>query len=332
MLSVIRALLILLVVILAAIFTLWGCLALWFRLPGPEGLRLFVVAAFGLIGVATVIAQFTAARLRFLAVFGPALAGILVWWSTIDPPTEGNWSPDVARQVTGSLNGEILTLTNVRNFQWRAAADFTQAWETRSYDLSTLTGVDLFMSYWSGPAIAHMVVSFGFENGEYLAWSVEVRREVNSGFSPLADAFKTHTLVLVAADERDVVGTRTNIRGEDVQLYRIKADLDDERQLLLKYVSAANQMAEQPQWYNSVTANCTTVVMELIRTVIADVPLDWRVFVNGYLPGYVYDRGVVDTKLSLEDLIEASKITARAQQIGITPEFSAQIRQGIPAP
>lgn len=320
------------IALLLAILALWGSLALWFRLPAPETIRLGAAVIFGLLGAGTVIALFTARRQRALAVFSLAFLGLVLWWSTIAPPATGNWSPDVSRQVTGTIDGDRLTLRDVRNFAWRTGDEFTEAWETRSYDLGQLQSLDLFMSYWGNPALAHMIISFGFGNDEFLAWSVEVRREIGSGFSPVADFFKTHTLSVVAADERDVVGVRSNIRGEDVQLYRLRTKPAAARALLEQYVRDANALAVQPTFYNSIFTNCTTVVFSMIRTVMGEVPLDWRIIVNGYLPEYAYDRGVVDTRLPLSDLRHLGDIGARAKAAGLTNGFPAAIRQGVPTP
>jgi Domain of unknown function (DUF4105) len=321
-------------VLLGLLITLtscWAVLALWYRLPFSEVTRGAFAAGFAVLGTAVILGLFRTRRLRALATYCLALATVLTWWVSLTPPHAGNWSPDVARQVTGELKGSTLTLTDVRNFTWRSPEDFDAHWEVRHYDLEQLETVDLFMSYWSGKMIAHMIVSFGFSDGEHIAWSVEVRRQVGGGFSPVADMFKTNTLAIVAADERDLIGTRTNARGEDVQLFRIRTSPQKARALLLQYVEAANRLAQQPQWYNSVFTNCTTVVFQMIRTIVDEVPLDWRVMANGYLPEYAYEAGVLDMRLPLPELIETARITARARAQGIGSDFSTLIRAGIPS-
>ena len=319
-------------VVLVAGLTVWSGLALWFRLPMVETARMIAAGGVGLLGLTTLAAQFGKRPTRSLAMFAFAMALIFMWWASIKPPADGNWAPDVARQVTGEIDGDILTLNDVRAFEWRSEDDKTQNWVQRSYDLSTLNGVDLFLSHWDGPEIAHFIVSFGFQDGRYLAWSVEVRREVDGGFSPLADFFKTNTLVLVAAEERDVVGVRSNIRGEDVQLYRLNTSPLVARTLLEEYVRDANMLAAQPQFYNSVTTNCTTTVFRMVRAIGVNIPLDWRLILNGYLPDFAYDQGALDTRVPMEELRALSHIDERAQAVGLTEGYSKAIRVGVPTP
>ncbi|WP_182564411.1 Lnb N-terminal periplasmic domain-containing protein [Rhizobium leguminosarum] len=328
----VRAIVIAVLVLLVAFASAWASLALWYRLPLPEVGRQAGAILFGLFGASVVVALFGRRRFRAVLSFASAFVLVLVWWSTIEPPTNGVWAPDVARQVTGEFDGDLLTLTNVRDFEWRSATDFTERWTTRSYDLNKLKSVDMFMSYWSGPTIAHVIMSFGFDDGHYLAWSIEVRRLSGGSFSPLADLFKSSPLVILAADERDVIGLRSNFRGEDVQIYRLKMSPAAARLLLREYVSDANALAGTPVFYNSLTTNCTTTIVKMMRVAGDAVPTDWRLIVNGYLPEYAYDRGALDISVPLSQLRSAAHIAARAHEDGVSPVFSQAIRVGVPSP
>jgi Domain of unknown function (DUF4105) len=319
--------------LIVALLTVWTALAFWFRLPAPELARGLAAGLFALYGLATMVALFGRLRFRAVLLFAAAFGAVLTWWSTIKPPADADWAPDVARQVTGTIDGDALTLTGVRNFEWRSNTDFTERWETRSYDLSKLKSLDLFMSYWAGPNMAHVIMSFGFEGGDYLAWSVEVRRRKDGQFSPVADFFRSNPLVIIAADERDVVGVRSNVRGEDVQLYRLRTPPERARKLLLEYVVDANALSTTPRFYNSIMTNCTTAVVKMMRAVGAVIPLDWRLIVNGYLPDFAYDRGALDTRLPLSELRARSHIDSRANAAGLaSPDFSRVIRVGVPSP
>ncbi|WP_027232107.1 DUF4105 domain-containing protein [Phyllobacterium sp. UNC302MFCol5.2] len=318
-----------LVIVLA---TAWAALALWYRLPGPEYLRALAGCVFAILGIVAIIAMFTRRMFRGLATFLIAFAALLLWWSTIRPPAQADWAPEVSRQVTGTMDGNVLTLTNVREFEWRGKTDFVERWSTRSYDLSKLQTADLFMSYWGNPNIAHVIMSFGFEQDQYVAWSIEVKRRVGGAFSPIADLFKSDPLVIIAADERDVIGVRSNFRGEDVQIYRLRAGPAAARALLLEYVADANALSTSPEFYNSITTNCTTTVVKMMRAVGDVVPFDWRLIVNGYLPEYAYVHGALDKSYSLADLRARAHIDERANAAGLSQDFSRLIRVGVPSP
>jgi hypothetical protein len=321
-------------IVVIAPISAWSAMALWFRLPSPEVLRASAAILFCILGFVTIAALFMrlSRSLVALAVFAIAFGGLLTWWSTITPPLDGDWAPDVARQTTGTVKRGILTLSDVRDFDWRTDKDFTERWDKRSYDLSKLKTLDLFLAYWGGPEMAHVIMSFGFEDGDHLAWSVEVRREKTGVFSPIADAFKNHTLVYLATTERDSVRLRTNVRGEDVRLYRLNTPPDQARALLTEYVVESTALAEHPKWYNSITANCATVVFKLVRAAGSTLPFDWRLVINGFLPGYLYDHGAVVTTMPLSELMERARVSPQAKAADQSPDFSEAIRVGVPSP
>jgi hypothetical protein len=281
----------------------WSAMALWFRFPGPDWARAAAAGLFVVFGLGTAIALFGRRRAMAAAAFALAFAALIVWWSTIRPPADGDWARDVAQQTTGTVDGDILTLSDVREFEWVSDTDFLERWSKRSYDLSKLKTLDLFLSYWAGPQMAHV-----------------------------ADAFKSHTIVYLATAERDTVRLRSNVRGEDVRLYRLRTPPEGARALLLQYVAEANALAEEPAFYNSMTTNCTTAIVKLIRAAGGTLPFDWRLIVNGYLPGYLYDQGAVVTTIPLSELMERARIDDRARAADQSPDFSRLIRIGVPSP
>ncbi len=331
MIRVLRFLVVMLIAMVVLGFTAWGAAALWFRAPGSDMVQSALSGSFALLGSSSVVIWLWQRRIETQIPFVIASVALIIWWSSLQPPSQGNWSPDVARQVTGSINGDILTLDGVRNFDWRSDGSFDENWETKAYDLSKLETTDLFLSYWAGPEMAHFILSFGFSDGQYLAWSIEVRRQADGAFSPVADAFKENPIVIVAATELDVVGLRTNIRKEDVQLFRLGPDPDVARELLEEYVRDANILAAEPHWYNSIATNCTTVVVKMMRAIGNGPPLDWRIIVNGYLPEYGYDRGSLNTEYTIEELRALGSISSKGQAFGLRAGYSNAIRQNVPA-
>ena len=310
----------------------WCSIAIWYRYPGGEAVRGLLAAAGLAFAVVVVACLATTRRWLALAVYAASFALFLAWWTTITPTNDRNWTPDVARTVTATIDGDRLVVKNVRNFTWRSDTDFDQRWEQRTYNLSRLTNVDLIMSYWMGEAIAHTIVSFGFDDGARLAFSIETRKEIGEGYSSVAGFFKQFELAVVAGDERDVVRVRSNVRGEDVRIYRLRMTPANARVLLREYVEEANDLAREPRFYNTLTANCTNLVFDMVRVIHPGLPLDIRVLLSGYLPNYAYDLGATDTSVAFERLRETAKIHDKAVQADADPLFSARIREGIPVP
>src|SRR3954453_5534486 len=291
---------------------IWCSFAIWDRCGVGEPGRGFLSGATVVFALVVVAAIATPRRWLALAVYAASFALFLAWWATITPTNDRNWTPDVARAVTATIDGDRLVVENVRNFAWRSDSDFDQRWEQRTYNLSHLTDVDLIMSYWAGEAIAHTIVSFGFDDGAKLAFSIETRKESGESYSSIAGFFKQYELAIVAADERDVVRVRSNVRGEDVRIYRLRMTPEDRRRLLREYVEEVNDLARTPRFYNTLTANCTTLVFDIVKVIHPGLKMDPRVILSGYLPDYAYDLGALDTSISFDTLRELSKIHDKA--------------------
>ncbi len=200
---------------------IWGALALWYQVPGGHALQTLGVTLWALLSSAMLVALWQGRTALGLLGFAAAFTVLLFWWQLLRPSNDHIWAADVAQMMTGTLDGNRVTLHNVRNFDWRSDSDYTQRWETRHFGLDRLNSVDMIMSYWSGPAIAHMLVSFGFDDADYVVFSVEIRPEQGESFSEIGGFFNEFELSIVAADERDVIRVRTNVRGEDDYLYHI---------------------------------------------------------------------------------------------------------------
>jgi hypothetical protein len=262
--------------------------------------------------------------------FAVVFSIVQVWWLGLEPSNDRAWIPDVARLPVATFDGDRFTLENVRNFHYRSDGDFDEIWETRTYDLSKLVGVDVFLSYWGSPMIAHTIASWEFEDGQHLAISIETRKEVGESYSAVLGFFRQYELYYVAADERDVIGVRANHRGEDVSLYRLRTPIPVARAILLDYLKSMNSLVDEPTWYNALTTNCTTTIRRHARHVGANNPFNWKILVNGYINEFFYDRGTIDNSLPFEELKRRSEITKKARSAGNALDFSRQLRVDLP--
>jgi hypothetical protein len=308
----------------------WGVLALAYQVPGGQLARRLTATLWGLFCLVLIGVIAYGALVVGVTIFVLAFGVLLLWWRRIPPSNDRDWADDVARMTTGVVTGSQVALHNVRCFDWRSTTDYDPRWETRTYDLDRLSTVDMVLSYWSMSAIAHVLVSFGFDEGDHVVFSVEIRREKTEKFSEVGGFFKEFELSVIACDERDVIRLRTNVRGEDVYLYRVNMAPAHRRALFLAYVAEANELSRKPRFYNTLSVNCTTLVYQMMRRIVGRLPLDFRLLLSGYLPGYVYRVGALDLRYPLEELRAFGRISARARRSDRSPGFSADIRAGIP--
>ena len=311
--------------------TLWGMGALYYS-PLPTPLREGLAAAFGLATAGAFLGL--AHRRRTLLGFVLVWAVLVGWWSTITPSNDRDWQPDVAVLPSATVEGDRVTLHNIRNIAYRTATDFTPRYYDKTFDLRRLESVDLIGSYWAGEAIAHIFGSFGFGGQEYVAISAEIRKARGQDYSTLKGFFKQYTLFYVVADERDVIRLRTTYRQppEDVYVYHTRVPPAQARRLFLDYVRDINRRVTQPEFYNTLTTNCTTAILFHARASGGIARYNWKILLTGYAPDYAYEIGRLDTSMPFADLKRLSHINARAQAAGDAPDFSQRIRAGLPMP
>jgi hypothetical protein len=311
----------------------WGALALYYLAPGSEGVRTALAWSFAAVGLVT-LAGLAVRRLRWWAALGFAAAFglVLVVWGSTTPSNDRDWAPEVAVLPYATIDGERVTVHNIRNFDYRSETDFTPAYYDRTFDLKRLDRVDLVAVYWMGPAIAHLFLSFGFGD-EHLAISIEVRKNRTKPYATLPGIFRQYELVYVVADERDVIRVRTNYRKdppEDVYLFGVVGDLANGRRVFLDYMRDLNALREHPRFYNTLTTNCTTMILAHAAVNPGSIPYSWKVLLSGYTPEYAYDMGRLDRSFPFDELKRRAHINAVAQAADKAPDFSQRIRAGFP--
>jgi hypothetical protein len=308
----------------------WGVLALLYFDHASPLLRNCLAAAYAVASLAALVG-FVMRRWRWRAfrAFVALSAVVLACWSAIRPSNDRDWQPEVAVLPYASIEGDRVTLHHIRNFDYRSETDFTPAYYDRTFDLGQLDSVDLAAVYWMGPAIAHVFLSFGFTNGQHVAISIEARKERGEGYSSVQGFFRQYELYYVVADERDVIRLRTNYRHdppEDVFLYRLHGPTANGRRLFLDYLRKINALKEHPEFYNSLTTNCTSNIWLHSRINPGHLPYSWKILLSGYVPEFLYDNGRLDTSVPFEELRRRSLINERAQAADKAEDFSQRIR------
>src|SRR6266550_2731323 len=309
--------------IVAILYSAWAFGAIYYDFPG---VRQMAAGIFVIILITVVI--FVRGKLLKLAVVSGAVAFVALWWLTLKPSNDRPWQPDVAETPWAEINGDDVTIHNVRNCDYRTETEFTTHWETRTVRLSQITDMDLAIMYWGSPWMAHPIVSFRFADALPLCFSIETRKTVGQEYSAVRGLYRQYTLIYIVADERDSIRVRSKYRhGEDVYLYRTLASPAQARVRFLEYVAAINSLRDHPRWYNAITTNCTTNIRTQHPT-SQRTPWDWRMLVNGKADEMLYERHAIATGgLPFSELKQRSLINKRARAVDKDPDFSRLIRE-----
>lgn len=319
--------------------SIWLCLAIWVQEPfgwllSRTLIGLWITFALSVLGL-YVTQHFFSRKvdvLLYLLIFTLSL----FWYFNLPPKQDRNWSPEVDKMLQYERQGNLVTLHNVRNFNWHSNSDYDVHWETRQYDLDQLTGVNIITSYWMGPQIAHTLVSFDFANAKPLTFSIEIRKEKHENFSAIGGFFRKYELSLIAADESDIIYTRSNVRNEQVYFFPILMPKAEMRALFNEYLIQADELRHQAEWYNTLTSNCTTLVFDMAQAISqTPLPTDYRLIASGYLPEYLYDLGALNPEWDIKTWYERAHINPRTREYQprhdpSNMQYSNLIRNGLP--
>src|SRR5882672_5343703 len=310
----------------------WGVAALWYFDHAGLALRATLAAAFALASLLCLVGVFLGRwRRRALTAYAVLFAIVLWRWEAIEPSNDRDWQPETARLAHAIIAGDRITVHNIRNFAYRSETDFTPAYYDKTFDLRELDSVDVVASYWMGPAIAHVFLTFGFAGKDHLAISIEARKERDEGYSTIAGFFRQYELFYVVADERDVIRLRTNYRRdppEQVYLYRVRSDAEGRRRFFLEYLRKINALKEHAEWYNSLTTNCTSNIWLHSRVTPGHLPYSWKILVSGHVPEFLYENDRLDPSVPFEELQRRGHVNERAHAANQAEDFSQRIRAG----
>jgi hypothetical protein len=245
------------------------------------------------------------------------------------PANQRAWRADLAVVPFAEFDGDQVTVHNVRDFVYRNDDEFVVNYRDEQFDLDEIETVDfLVVPFNNAPSLAHTMLSFGLRDGRHLGISVEARLEEGETYSPIAGAMRQYELIYVIATERDLIGRRTSHRSVDVYLYPTKATTEQARALFVDVMERANKLASEPEYYDTITNNCTSnIVRHINRLQPGRIPFDFRVFLPGYSDQLAHDLGLLDTDGSLRLSRREHRITELANRHSASLQFSQEIRR-----
>lgn len=241
-----------------------------------------------------------------------------------------NWNDDQNILPTAEIKDNLISIHNIRNFTYTSTTNYTRAYYDKTFDLNKLKKVWYVVEPFSGiPGSAHTFLSFEFEDNQFISISVEIRKEKGETYNPIEGLFNKYELMYVIADERDVIKLRSNYRKDLVYVYPVKTTQEKARELFLDMIERANDLSQHPEFYNTVTDNCTTNIVKHVDKITPNkVPLfNFRILLPASSDKLAYDLGLIDTDLSFEGARTRYFINDRALKYANDPNFSIRIRE-----
>lgn len=319
--------------------SIWLCAAVWIQEPLGWFLSRVIIGiwiAFALSILGIYVSQHFFSRKKDVLIYIIAFILSLFWYFSLEAKQDRQWNPEVAKILNFERHGDVVKLNNIRNFEWHKDGTYTEKWESRTFNLNDINGVNIITSYWMGPQIGHTLVSFDFANAKPLTFSIEIRKEKTEDFSAIGGFFRQFEVSLVASDEKDIIYTRSNIRGEQVYFFPVNMAKPEMKALFEEYLSKADELNKQAKWYNTLTTNCTTLVFDMVQAVSKHpLPSDYRLLASGYLPNYLLDLGAIDQHWDMKTWYQKAHVNPRTQEFSkfehqTSENYSQVLRLGLP--
>ncbi len=255
-----------------------------------------------------------------------------IYYIQMKPPVTGNWQDILAVSSTAEFNGDLVTVHNVRNFRYGPTErDTHPAYYDKIYDLRQIKKVWFVTEPFNEMKYAaHTFLTFEFNNGDFLAITIEARKEKGTRYNAFKGLFKTYPLIYIAADERDILMLRANLRGDNVYAYPVKLTKpENARLILVDMLEKMNDLQVHPEWYNSLFANCTSSIAKHVDKIDPGriSPLSWQLWLTASADKLAYKAGLLDTDLSLEEARKKHLVSDKSKVVGDVENYSKLIRE-----
>ena len=244
------------------------------------------------------------------------------------PTQNRNWRPDLMVLPYAEIESDRVVLHHIRDCEYRTEEDYDVRHFTRQILLKDVVSIDfIVVPFKETPAIAHTMLSFGLADGEHIIFSAEARLEQGEEYAAIPSANKEYELTWVVGTERDLIRLRTEVRDVDVYLYPIKSTQLQIQKVFLACVARVNELARKPEFYDLLTNNCTTNIVDMVNNLRpGTITKDIRILLPGHSDRLAYEMGLLAAEGPFEQVKAASKINLAAKIHADSPHFSQAIR------
>ncbi len=269
---------------------------------------------------------------KFFLTIGCLLIIFIAWQGLKKVPMEGDWQEQLKVISTAEFNGDWVTVKNVRNFRYYPTEkDMHPAYYNKTYNLTQVKKVWYVTEPFNeNQSAAHTFVSFEFNNGDFLAISIEARKTKDQIYSIWKGMLRTYPLVYIAADERDVLLLRANVRKDRVYVYPVKLEKPENgRLILVDMLTRMNELVStKPAWYNTLFANCTSSIAKHVNKITPGriSIFSWQLWLTASADELALEHRLIDTDLPIEQAREKYSVNEDSERVGDIPNYSTQIR------
>lgn len=245
------------------------------------------------------------------------------------PQQHRNWKPEFGVLAFAEMDQHWVTVRNVRQCRWKDADSASIRHQDWAFDWDEVQAVDfIVVPFATAPMLAHTMLSFQLADARHLVASVEARLERNQAYSPFAGAARQFELIYVIGDEVDLLGLRAEHRGDEIYVYRSIATPQQSAELLRSVLTRANSLVEQPEFYDTISNNCTTNLIWHINQVKSiAIPTTLETMLPGHSDSFAYRLGLLATELPFEQAKRSANLSMRIRQHLGADDFSQRIRE-----
>ena len=259
-----------------------------------------------------------------------------VWFTRIRPrvpSTEADWNTDCEFQSKAIIEENHITFTKIRDFTWRTTRDRDEKWDDNvKFDLREIKDVWFIVDHFHKiHGLAHTFLSIEFNDGRCISISFEARRVKGKRYHPWKGLWRSYELYLLIGYERDLLGLRTNARGNKDFLFRAVTPPGKDRQLLVAIAQKMNQLSETAEWYHSFFTTCNTSIVKVVNKITPGrIPFVWRNFLPGYTPKAAFKLGLIEDWGGLEKTLQIARVDELAKDWDGNSDYSTFIRKHMP--
>ncbi len=247
------------------------------------------------------------------------------------PSLDRDWEKDQLILPKITFSGSNIQIQNMRDFSYSSVSDYEENYYDKKLKIEDIQSLYYIIEpFGEHDWPAHTMFSFGLKNGEYIVVSAEIRKEKWESFSPWKWLMREYEMVYMIGSETDFVKLRSNYRKDEVIVYPIKTPAEKIQKLFVSMLKRADELSTKPEFYNTLTQNCTTSILGHVNELREEkIPWSLEALLPSHSDKIIYDLGLIDTDLSLEEAREYYKINELSEKFAEEENYSEKIRKQI---